>query len=1142
MIPGEILNYRIIRQLGSGGMGHVFLAKNKNIDQYVAIKVLHPRFAGNFMLRQKFKQEAVMLSSLNHPNIVRFLNYVENEYGVFLIMEYVDGMTLEDFINKKNGLIVEKRAYPMIDEILNAFTYAHARNIVHLDIKPSNIFITKEGHIKVMDFGIAKIVSETEGNNNSQVMGTPEYMSPEQVLGRPVDRRSDIYSLGVLIHQMLTGRAPYDSTTLSQLEIKQHVINDSLPKMKEYYPYVSEGMQKVVDKATNKVADKRFKDCAEMRDAVKSVLAPEPVNRKLIYTWGAVAAVVLIASFVTWDYFRTKTEYFKDYTEHFGVPVGIGELSGREMRHRSASYRLESSRHKPRRLTLVNSAGIPVPQADTENMSTRHCDVEYFYTDNGNIDYKKVYDQYGRLLFKLDYDDNLKTATYKYDDEYGTPMRIGAQTTNTYASQNDGYIERSTISRQLLKFNESTGLLEQMRYAGLNNEPLGDSDNIYGMEYQYDKDGHVSRVTFLGPDGTPRNNHIGLGIKEYGYDDDGNWTEVRYYAVDGSPSHDGNNCAVVSIDYDKWGNRITEHYYTANGTPAMRTDTKTFGFAYEYNDDGMRIALTNLGHDDKPISDDHGVVTTALEYDDNGRYSRVSYLDKDGNPCNYIEDGNIYNSFTFAYNDRGLITEQSYFALDGTPASLTAGVPTIRFEYDSAGYLLKTAYYDAGGNPGAFLGYNSAIMREYDDLHREVLLYYTDKDGKRTTNEDREWGYRLEYDVHGNVSKYETLGEDGKPTDLPGYITIIKYTYDERGNNIAREFYDEKDNKCTNYEGIHRIEQVYDPVTNLVTQEKCYGLKNLLHVNHYAYDSNGNQIKAYTLDSRDRLVGDVTNATYDKFNRQVKEWKSSIDGKKRLYPGLEYSIVTVKYDDRGNIIERAFFDTSGRPALDNLSTHRRISDYDDMNRVIHEKNLGKDGKPSIGRNAYPEGKVEYDERGNIVSLICLDGYGRPYTGADGFQKCTNEYNSLNKVTKTAFFDKEGNLTESRSGGYAIKECAYDSNGNNTSEKYYKASGTLSYELRSVYNDNGVIEEILVLDSKGKQNDSKLMFSRVTIAYEEDGVTPKTRKYFNAGGSCLLTERYNKSTGQWQQYTAMSAAPAYESGNDTRKAAKMYKES
>ena len=160
MIPTDILNYRIVRHLGSGGMGSVYLAVNTNIDQQVAIKALRPEVASNAVLRARFKQEAELLCSLDHPGIVKFLNYVETADGVYLIMEYVKGITLEDFINKKNGLIVEKKAYPFICEILDAFAYAHSKGIVHRDIKPSNIIIQDDGHIKIMDFGIAQIVSE----------------------------------------------------------------------------------------------------------------------------------------------------------------------------------------------------------------------------------------------------------------------------------------------------------------------------------------------------------------------------------------------------------------------------------------------------------------------------------------------------------------------------------------------------------------------------------------------------------------------------------------------------------------------------------------------------------------------------------------------------------------------------------------------------------------------------------------------------------------------------------------------------------------------------------------------------------------------------------------------------------------------
>ncbi len=407
MVPVDILNYQLIRLLGSGGMGEVYLARNKNIDQLVAIKALHPKYADSPVLRARFKQEAVMLNSLNHPSIVKFLNFVENEYGVFLIMEYVEGCTLEDFINNKNGLIVEKKAVPMMMEILDAFNYAHKRGVVHRDIKPSNIFLDTEGHIKILDFGIAQIVSEVNKTQGGQSIGTPAYMSPEQVYGQPLDRRSDIYSLGVLFHQMLTGRAPYDSTTMSELEIKVCVAKQDLPKMKNYYPYISDKLQAIVDKATAKKPQDRYASCGEVAAALKKAYsAKKKSNRPFVYGLIATAVACAVIGAGVWDYYRVKVTYYRDYVERDGGPKGIGKVSKDDLSHRTRTYRLESSRWKVRRVTLVNSQDEPMDHFDSDYPGPRFSDVYYFYKDNDRLDYKRIFNEEGVLLYEIDCDDD----------------------------------------------------------------------------------------------------------------------------------------------------------------------------------------------------------------------------------------------------------------------------------------------------------------------------------------------------------------------------------------------------------------------------------------------------------------------------------------------------------------------------------------------------------------------------------------------------------------------------------------------------------------------------------------------------------------------------------------------------------------
>lgn len=586
MIPTDILNYRIVRHLGSGGMGSVYLAVNTNIDQQVAIKALRPEVAKNAALRARFKQEAEMLCSLDHPGIVKFLNYVETAEGVFLIMEYVKGMTLEDFINKKNGLIVESKAYPLICEILDAFAYAHSKGIVHRDIKPANIIIQDDGHIKIMDFGIAQIVSEANVTDSKSIMGTPAYMSPEQIYGKDIDARSDIYSIGVLIHNMLTGRAPYDSTLLTAQEIKRRIVRDNMPRMAESYPYISEKIQSVVDKATQKVPEARYQSCLEMKSAVKKAIAPDPISKPLLYGGITATIVLLLIGFFTWDYYRTKVEYYKDYVEVFGVPHGIGSLSKSDMSHREASYRFEYSRHKLRRVSYVNSLGNLVDHHDSEDKD-RIVDMTLTYTEGtGKVDTEKFRNRSGKVLYVKDYDSNFKTCTFKLDDELGTEMVLNAQV-ELFQSAFDNSLEgKGKISKYILEYNED-GYLTKVEYAGFGNARVPDGQGIFGKSFVLDKEGRVIEEHYLGKDGKPKATQFGLGIKKFTYDEDDNIAQLTYLTVDGKPSSDGNNCPIVKLTYDEWGNRIGEKYYDMKDNSMIRKDNPFAGVVYDYNEDGF---------------------------------------------------------------------------------------------------------------------------------------------------------------------------------------------------------------------------------------------------------------------------------------------------------------------------------------------------------------------------------------------------------------------------------------------------------------------------------------------------------------------------------------------------------------------------
>jgi len=281
MIGERILNYQINSLLGEGGIGKVYLATHTQLERKVAVKALNEHLVNNEEIRERFRQEAATLSNLQHLNIVTLYDYVEDERGLFLIMEYAEGQPLDEYIQNISGPIPEEKAIPIFAKILEGLNYAHQQGIVHRDIKPSNIIVNPPEKVKILDFGIAKILNADKNHTKTgTALGTVLYMSPEQVEGKILDHCSDIYSLGVTLFEMLTGKAPYPKNAPSEFEIYQKILQEPLPRVKEIYPAISDRMQLVIDKATAKSPEKRFKNCEEFRKALIGELTLRAVPKK----------------------------------------------------------------------------------------------------------------------------------------------------------------------------------------------------------------------------------------------------------------------------------------------------------------------------------------------------------------------------------------------------------------------------------------------------------------------------------------------------------------------------------------------------------------------------------------------------------------------------------------------------------------------------------------------------------------------------------------------------------------------------------------------------------------------------------------------------------------------------------------------
>ena len=285
MIGRQIGDYRIVSALGEGGMGMVYRGEHVTLGQVVAVKSLHPSLLGNQAAKDRFVREAQALARLNHPNIIGLMNFISDDEGCFIVMEFAEGEDLERKLERM-GLIPPPQGIPWFIEACRGLNYAHQQGIIHRDIKPSNIIVHPAGTTKLLDFGTAKLVDAQRLTQQGMTLGTVIYMSKEQLLGKPLDARSDVYSLGVTLYECVTSHLPFYDEEERKLVVKI-AKEDPIPP-RQHYPGISLQLEAIILKAMAKDPNNRFQSATEFEHAlaalpeaggagVPAVSAPAPV-------------------------------------------------------------------------------------------------------------------------------------------------------------------------------------------------------------------------------------------------------------------------------------------------------------------------------------------------------------------------------------------------------------------------------------------------------------------------------------------------------------------------------------------------------------------------------------------------------------------------------------------------------------------------------------------------------------------------------------------------------------------------------------------------------------------------------------------------------------------------------------------------
>ncbi|SDZ78849.1 serine/threonine protein kinase [Lachnospiraceae bacterium NK3A20] len=271
--------YEVLEKIGTGGMSVVYKAKDHKLNRFVAVKILKQEFSDNANFVSKFRVEAQAAAGLMHPNIVNVYDVGDEKGMYYIVMELVDGITLKKYIEKKSRLSV-KEAISIAIQVSMGLQAAHHNHIIHRDIKPQNIIISKDGKVKVTDFGIAK--AATSNTITSNVMGSVHYTSPEQARGGYSDERSDIYSLGISMFEMLTGRVPFNGETTVAIAIKH--IQTPMPSPREFIPEIPRSVEQIVLKCCEKSPDRRYQNMEELiADLKQSLIHPDDDFVKVIH-------------------------------------------------------------------------------------------------------------------------------------------------------------------------------------------------------------------------------------------------------------------------------------------------------------------------------------------------------------------------------------------------------------------------------------------------------------------------------------------------------------------------------------------------------------------------------------------------------------------------------------------------------------------------------------------------------------------------------------------------------------------------------------------------------------------------------------------------------------------------------------------
>ena len=1145
--------YQLVNNLGEGGSAQVWLAQDTMANNLkVAIKILSSYQGINTQGIQNFQKEFTYVYNIQHQNLLTPTNYAICDKTPYLVLPYCENGSATSMLGRAD----EKDVIKFLHDVAAALECLHAHNIVHQDIKPDNVLLDDDCNFLVTDFGISTQSVGLYSNASDRYGGTKPYMGPERFEKDAVPiNMNDIWALGATAYEMITGNPPFgDNGGMVQ------AMGESLPDLPEtLQPEVRQMILNCLDaEPWNRPSAETIRKKTQLY--IETGSWKEKDGKRYLYiSFATVAAVFLIAGLFLWDYHRTKVYYYKDYVEVWGVPQGIGRLSGSEAKHMHRMYRFEESKGKVRKVSHVNSQDKIINDEESERNERPLCQ-QIFYTSEGNVSRIRVMDQNEKTLFIKSFNENLHTMAFQFDDDHNTERTLGAQTVGYGRILEDVSSEqRGRISRWWIDYNEE-GLATKIQYAGLDNSKVGDVNNIYGRTMTYDDKGRVIEIRYFGKDGSPKSTKWGLGIKKFTYDEEDNWIKGEYLTVDGNPSYDDSDgVSIFEMEYDDYGNLIAGYHKDGDGKLMLPKKSNVAGVRYDYDDNGFITKCIFLGIDKEPIFvPSLGMAGYTVICDDNGYIAEQEFIDPSGNPCN-TQYG---NSKRKCINDeKGNCLEEWRYDVNGNLCLDQDGIAGYKFQYDSIGNMTEYVCYDIDRKPVSTNQGYAGVRYAFDDRNLLVKVVYLGKDLKPTYDINHVCMALYDYDKRGNTIRRAFYSSDGlKLEESNENIAGWKSSYDDLGNEVERVFFDKNNNPCMVSEGYASKKSKYDENGNLIwvrfynQDEELVVVNGVAGYNH-EYDIRGNEIKTvpvgtngkqapgrltsikkydekdncieYCLFDRERPSLDHDGVhkyaySYNKQNRLIEMKCYDTNGKLTIDRSLGCAIERNEFDNKGNRTKAYYYGTDGKPTRGKEGWASSTYEYNAMGKVIRQCFFDTDGKPTNPSLMVPIGICEYDKWGNMIYIAALDEKGNYIVNPNtGWAISKKEYNEKSQLLSEAYYDTNDKPMTGRDGYHRLKY-KYDKSGNVIEFTFYgndEKPALLSgfHKLVRQYDEKNhlILESIYGIN--GKPTDGQRSYFKCVTSYSKDG-SPSTEKYYKANGTLLASRRYIKSLGRWGEFS------------------------